>query len=241
MDGAESEAREAETSRWQHAGFAEAVVASVGPDDEMVEQRDVDHVGRLGEPLGESGIVCTRGGVPTGVVVRHQQGSRAGRETRRDKDVGQRDARRGPRAARQHVPGQQSVAGGEAGDREDLDGFLGEERRQCVRGDARIAERESGQADGLALIVAEGAVGADELADAMAAGWRQRVNRHGRSPGKRQAWPGGTRRPCRDGGVRERATNGRKGWTGNAARTGGHWSEMWSRAHRGSLRRSAWL
>ena len=46
---------EAETSRRQHAGFAEAVVAPVGPDDEVVEQRDVDHVGCLREPLGESG------------------------------------------------------------------------------------------------------------------------------------------------------------------------------------------
>ena len=61
------------------------------------------------------------------------------------------------------------MAGGQTRDGEDLDGFLGEERRQRGRGNPRIAERERGQAHGLALVVAQRTVGADEFADAVAA------------------------------------------------------------------------
>ena len=47
---------------------------------------------------------------------------------------------------------------------------LGEERRQRGSGDSRIAEGQRRQSNGLALVIAQRAVRADELADAMSAG-----------------------------------------------------------------------
>ena len=62
------------------------------------------------------------------------------------------------------------MASGEARDGEDLHRLAGQERRQRGGGDSRIAEGQRRQSNGLALVIAQRAVRADELADAMSAG-----------------------------------------------------------------------
>ena len=60
--------------------------------------------------------------------------------------------------------------GGEARDGEDLHRFAGQQWRQRGGGDSRIAQGQRGEPNGLTLVIAQRAVRADELADAMSAG-----------------------------------------------------------------------
>ena len=120
--------------------------------------------------------------------------------------------------------GEQAVPGEETRDAEDLDGFVLKERRQRGRGNARFAERQGGETHGLPVLVAQRAVGADELANTVSArcGWG--LTGHGWAPtkGRRRGAP--LAQACRHGGIGDSATNGGEGWTGDAARTGG---ERW--------------
>ena len=62
------------------------------------------------------------------------------------------------------------MAGGEARDGEDLHRLAGQEWRQSGGGDSRITEGLCRQTNRQALVIAQRAVRADELADAMSAG-----------------------------------------------------------------------
>lgn len=67
------------------------------------------------------------------------------------------------------MPGEETVFGREARNGKDFDGFVGQEWRQRRGSDPRITESQCWNPDGLALVIAQRAVRADELADAMSA------------------------------------------------------------------------
>src|SRR4029078_11232416 len=121
------------------------------------------------QPQRESRIVWARRWIAARVVVRDDQRRGARCEARGHEHVWKRDRCARARAAREDVPGEEVVASGEARDREDLDGLAGEQWRQRGRGGWRITEHLRWQANRLTLIIAERAVRADELADAMPA------------------------------------------------------------------------
>ena len=156
--------------RGERSGFAEAEVAAGVADDQVIEQRHVEDVGRLRQPKRESRIVRARCGIAARVVVHDEQRGGARCEARGHEHVRKRDGRARARAAGEHVPGEETVASGEARDGEDLHRLAGQEWRQRGGGDSRIAEGQRGQSNGLALVIAQRAVRADELADAMSAG-----------------------------------------------------------------------
>ena len=113
--------------------LAEAEVAAVVTDDQVIEQRDVEHVGRGAQSQREPRIVRTRGGIAARMVVDDHHAGRARCETRGHEDVRQGHWRAVSRAAREQMPGEQTMLGGETGDAEDLDELIGDQRREDGR------------------------------------------------------------------------------------------------------------
>ena len=67
------------------------------------------------------------------------------------------------------MPGEQAMLGGEAGDAEDLDGLIGDQRREDGGRIPWGVQRHGGHVDDAPVAVAQRAVGADEFAHAVAA------------------------------------------------------------------------
>jgi hypothetical protein len=65
------------------------------------------------------------------------------------------------------VPSKQAVLRGEAGDGEDLDGFMSEKGSERCRRDARGVQSERSDVDDMTVVIAEWSIREDELADAM--------------------------------------------------------------------------
>ena len=156
--------------RGERSRLAEAEVAAGVADDQVIEQRQVEDIGRLRQPDRQLRIVGAGCGVTARVVVHHEQCGGAGCETRGYEHVRKRDGRARARAAREQMPGEETMLGGEARDGKDLHRFVGQQWRQRHGSGPWVAEGQCGQADGVALVIAQRAVRADELADAMSAG-----------------------------------------------------------------------
>ena len=73
------------------------------------------------------------------------------------------------------MPGEQAIAGGEAGDAEDLDGLIGDQRREDGRRIPWGVEGHGGHIDHAPVAAAQRAVGVDEFAHAVAA-WQGRCD-----------------------------------------------------------------
>ena len=84
--------------RCECSGFAEAEVAAGVADDQVIEQRHVEDVGRLRESKRESRIVRARCGIAARVVVHDEQRGRARCEARGYEHVWKRDRRARARA-----------------------------------------------------------------------------------------------------------------------------------------------
>src|SRR6266540_147771 len=109
---------------FHQSGLAKAEVPVLVTDDEVIEQWQVEHVGGGAQSQREPGIVRARCGITARMVVNHHQAGRAGCETRGHEDVRHGDWSAGARTAREHMPGEQAVLGGDTRDAEDLDGLI---------------------------------------------------------------------------------------------------------------------
>jgi hypothetical protein len=112
--------------RCECSGFAEAEVAAGVADDQVIEQRHVEDVGRLRQPKGESRIVRARCGIAARVVVHDEKRGGARCQARGHEHVRKRDGRARARAAGDDVPGEETVTGGEARDGENLQRLVGQ-------------------------------------------------------------------------------------------------------------------
>ena len=149
--------------------LAEAVVPMLVTDDQVIEQRQVEDVGRGAQPQRQSRIVRTRCGITARMVVDDHQAGRARCETRRHEDIRHRDRRAGARAARHHMPGEQAVLRRQTRHGEDLDGLIGDQRREDRRGGTRVLQHHSRDVDDASVAVTQRAVGADEFPHAVTA------------------------------------------------------------------------
>src|SRR5882672_12399242 len=115
---------------FHQSGLAKAEVPMLVTDDEVIEQWQVEHVGGGAQSQREPRIVRTRCGIAARMVVNDHQAGRARCETRGHEDVRHRDWCAGARTAREHMPGEQAMLGGETRDAENLDGLIGDQRRE---------------------------------------------------------------------------------------------------------------
>ena len=156
------------------AGLAEAVVPMRVTDDEVIEQGQVEDVGRGAQPQRQSRIVRTRCGIAARMVVNHHQAGRARCETRGHEDIWHGHWRAGARAARQHMPGEQAVLGRQTRDAEDFDRLIGNQRREDRRRGAGSLRTTVGTSTTRPSPSRSGPVAADEFSDAVTAGGRRR-------------------------------------------------------------------
>src|SRR5688572_18449478 len=98
------------------SGFAETEVAAGVADDQVIEQRHVEDVGRLRQPEREARIVRAWCGIAARVVVHSEQRRGARCQARGYEHVRKRDWRARARTAGEYVPGEELVTSGEARD-----------------------------------------------------------------------------------------------------------------------------
>ena len=84
--------------RGERSRFAEAEIAAGVADDQVIEQRHVENVGRLRQPEREPRIIRARCGIAARVVVNYEQRSRARCEACGYEHVRDRDRRARARA-----------------------------------------------------------------------------------------------------------------------------------------------
>ena len=125
-------------------GLAEAEIPMLVTDDEVIEQWQVEHVGRGAQSQREPRIVRARCGIAARMVVDDHHAGRARCETRGHEHVRHRDGCAGARPAREHMPGQQAMLGGETRDGEDLDELIGDQRREDRRRGPRVLQHTVG-------------------------------------------------------------------------------------------------
>src|SRR5258705_822127 len=151
------------------AAFVKAEVAAVVADDQVIEQRDVEHVSGGTQAEREPRVVRTRGGITARMVVDDHHTGRARCETRGEKHVRQGHWRAGARATREHMPGEEAMSCGDTGDTEDFNGLIGDQRAEDGRGVPWVVERHGRHVDDATVAVAQRAVGENEFAHAVAA------------------------------------------------------------------------
>src|SRR5262249_16666148 len=125
---------------------------------------------RLRQSQRESRIVRAWCGIAARVVVHDEQRGGARCQARGNKHVRNRDGRARARAARKHVPGEEAMASGEARNGENLHRLIAQQWRERGRGNPRVAEGLYWHMNRLALVIAQRAVRAEDLADTMSAG-----------------------------------------------------------------------
>ena len=149
--------------------LAEAVVPMRVTDDQVIEQRQVEDVGRGAQPQRQSRIVRTGCRITARMVVHDHQAGRARCETRRHEDIRHGHRRAGPCAARHHVPGEQAVLRRETRHGEDLDGLIGDQWRENRGRGTRVFQHHSRDVDDAPIAVTQRAIGADEFPHAVTA------------------------------------------------------------------------
>ena len=115
------------------AAFVEAEIAAFVADDQVIEQRDVEHVGGGAQAEREPRIVGTRGGIAARMVVDDHQAGRARCETRGQKHVRQGYWCAVARSTREQMPGEQATTSGQTGDAEGLDRLISDQRAEHRR------------------------------------------------------------------------------------------------------------
>jgi len=104
------------------------------------------------------------------MVVNDHQAGGAGCETRGHEDVWHRDWSAGARTAREHMPGEQAMLGGDTRDTEDLDGRIGDQQRENGGSCAWVFRHHCGHVYEASVAIAERTKGADEFPHAVTAG-----------------------------------------------------------------------
>src|SRR5688572_8850091 len=104
-------------------GLAKTEVPVPVSDNQVVEQRHVEHVRRGAQAQRQSCVIRAWGWITARMVVNDHQAGRARCETRGHKHIRHRDWCAVARTAREHMPGEKAMLGGDTRDGKDLDGL----------------------------------------------------------------------------------------------------------------------
>src|SRR6266850_8018979 len=145
-------------------GLAKTEVPVPVTDNQVVEQRHVEHVRRGAQAQRQSSVIRAWRRITARMVVNDHQAGCARCETRGHKHIRHRDWCAVPRTAREHMPGEKAMLGGDTRDGEDLDGLIGDQRRQDDGSGSWVFQEHSGHVHDASVAIAQWTVGAHEFA-----------------------------------------------------------------------------